>query len=68
MPAAGANLEESKKALKESVAFFLDHYKKNPNANALHNIYGELNYQEWLVMNIKHVRHHFAQFGVEVEE
>ncbi len=52
MPAAGSNLEESKKALRESVAFFLDYYKKNPHATALHNIYGELNYQEWLVMNI----------------
>ena len=67
MPAAVSNLEESKKALRESVAFFLDYYKKNPHATALHNIYGELNYQEWLVMNIKHVRHHFAQFGVEVD-
>lgn len=67
VPAAGAHLQESKKALAETVQFFLEHFKNNPNATSVHNIYGPLNYHEWLVMNFKHIQHHFEQFGVEVQ-
>lgn len=66
VPAAGAHLQESKKALMETVQFFLEYFKNHPEATSNHNIYGPLAYHEWLVMNFKHIQHHFAQFGVAV--
>ena len=30
----------------------------------IHNMFGKLNYQEWLWFHYKHYAHHFAQFGL----
>lgn len=67
LPAGYSNIEESKKALLESIDFFLEHYRQKPDATASHSIlYGELNYEEWLIFQVKHIQHHLEQFGIQV--
>lgn len=38
------------------------HFLQKNNSTTLHNIFGELNYEEWLWFNYKHFMHHFSQF------
>jgi len=30
----------------------------------LHPVFGELNFEEWILLHYKHVTHHLKQFGL----
>ena len=66
IPVSTANLNEAKTGLKQSMDKFFIFFIENPEVVTLNNVWGELNYLEWMVMNYKHIKHHFAQFGVEI--
>lgn len=66
IPVTTAGLNEARTGLLQSVEHFFVFFTENPTAVTLNNVWGELNYTEWMVMNYKHVKHHLAQFGVEV--
>ena len=66
IPVSTAHLNEAKEGLKQSVEKFFLYFKENPEATTLNNVWGPLNYYEWMVMNYKHIKHHMAQFGVEI--
>lgn len=66
IPVSTADLNEAKEGLKQSIENFFLYFKENPEAVTLNNVWGPLNYYEWMVMNYKHIKHHMAQFGVEI--
>ena len=43
---------------------FEEMYSKDPKKTALHPYYGNLNYEQWLLLHSKHFTHHFSQFGL----
>jgi hypothetical protein len=63
------NLEVAIVALKQEMEDFHQSFADNVEQKRLHNVFGELNYQEWLWFHYKHFIHHFSQFGLlpEVE-
>ena len=51
--------------LLDEVAAFIDYFKMNPeDESQIHNLFGNLNYHEWLWFEYKHVMHHMMQFGI----
>ena len=43
---------------------FEEMYSEDPKKTALHPYYGNLNYEQWLLLHSKHFTHHFTKFGL----
>ena len=43
---------------------FISHFKDAPHAITTHPVFGELNFDDWVLLHYKHVMHHTKQFGV----
>jgi hypothetical protein len=43
---------------------FEEHFEENPTKTENHPFYGQLNYEQWLLLHKKHLTHHFKQFGL----
>jgi hypothetical protein len=57
------SIKEAIEELKNDIDAFHDYFNTRPDGYAtLHNIFGKLNYNEWLWFHYKHCLHHLAQF------
>ncbi|QNA44820.1 DinB family protein [Lacibacter sediminis] len=56
--------EEAVAKLEKEVSHFFHFYETNPTATAVHPVFGELNFEEWVRLHYKHVTHHLRQFGL----
>ena len=52
--------------LQKQVNDFFGHFRGRPEKKTLHPAFGELNFEEWVQLHYKHVRHHLKQFGIEI--
>lgn len=43
---------------------FFNFFRDNPSAETIHPVFGKLNFNDWLKLHGKHVRHHLRQFGL----
>jgi len=43
---------------------FEEMYSEDKKKRALHPYYGNLNYEQWILLHSKHFTHHFTQFGL----
>ena len=60
-----ASLLIAREQLGEEIRLFHRYFEVNgEDATRAHNVFGELNYYEWLWFHYKHAMHHFMQFGV----
>jgi len=64
LPIRFASMEEAIDKLKKSVDGFVEFFKNNPDKKTLHPAFGELNFDEWVLLHYKHVTHHLRQFGL----
>jgi DinB family protein len=64
MPLRYNNINEAITDLKKSIDEFVAYFKNDPNKTTLHPVFGELNFEEWILLHYKHVQHHFKQFGL----
>jgi oxepin-CoA hydrolase/3-oxo-5,6-dehydrosuberyl-CoA semialdehyde dehydrogenase len=59
------NIAKAIVELHDEVKNFMNYFSDKEATHATrHNIFGELNYHEWLWFHYKHVLHHLAQFGI----
>lgn len=59
--------EELELAIDEFVDVYLEFqelYAQNPELKTVHSYFGALNYEQWDLLNKKHLTHHFTQFGI----
>lgn len=63
-PLKHASLETAKQNLKTSVEKFIEWFKNDALKTSMHPAFGTLNFEEWIILHHKHVRHHFKQFGL----
>lgn len=63
-PVHYASVEEAVARLEKEVNHFFHFYEANPTATAVHPVFGELNFEEWVRLHYKHVTHHLRQFGL----
>ena len=64
LPLQYATMEEALDNLEKSIAYFEKYFKDNATQKTLHPVFGELNYEEWVLLHYKHVMHHLKQFGL----
>jgi hypothetical protein len=57
-------MEEALANLQKSITAFEDYFKDDKLKTALHPVFGELNFGEWVLLHYKHVTHHLRQFGL----
>ena len=58
------DLETAKRELLKSIDDYNSFFNVNPDKLTTHPILGKLSYQEWEEFHMKHIRHHFSQFGI----
>ncbi|MEO7266366.1 MAG: DUF1569 domain-containing protein [Ferruginibacter sp.] len=58
------SLDEAKKALHLTVKHFFEYFEMNPGAKTLHPAFGNLGFDDWVLLHYKHVTHHLRQFGL----
>lgn len=63
-PVHYASAEEAVAKLEKEVNHFFHFYETNSTASAVHPVFGELNFEEWVRLHYKHVTHHLRQFGL----
>lgn len=64
LPLQYANMEEALANLEQSIQAFQDCFKNDNLKKTLHPVFGELNFEEWILLHYKHVTHHTRQFGL----
>lgn len=50
--------------LANEMAIFKDRYIENSQQIVPHPVFGDLSYEEWVLLHYKHVLHHLKQFGL----
>ena len=64
LPLQNATMNEALEKLGESIAAFENYFKDDADQRSLHPVFGELNFEEWVLLHYKHVTHHAKQFGL----
>jgi Protein of unknown function (DUF1569) len=64
LPLHYANMDEALEKLAGSITAFENYFKDEPLELSLHPVFGELNFEEWVLLHHKHVTHHAKQFGL----
>jgi Protein of unknown function (DUF1569) len=63
LPWRHATMEEALGNLSKSIIDFEKYFKEDVEKKTLHPVFGELNFEEWILLHYKHVTHHLRQFG-----
>jgi Protein of unknown function (DUF1569) len=64
LPMRYATMNEALENLSKSITAFENYFKDDVEKKTLHPVFGELNFEEWVLLHYKHVAHHLRQFGV----
>ena len=64
MPLRYATMDEALENLEESIEYFESFFKDDAEKRTMHPVFGELNFEEWVLLHYKHVTHHLRQFGL----
>ena len=64
LPERKPNIESAREYLKKSVAEFFNFFQADREKKTIHPVFGPLNFEEWVLLHYKHVRHHLRQFGL----
>lgn len=64
LPLRFATMDEALENLEKAIAAFENYFATAGDEKTLHPVFGELNFEEWVLLHYKHVRHHLKQFGI----
>ena len=64
LPLECATMNQALENLAASIASFENYFKDDADKKTLHPVFGELNFEEWILLHYKHVTHHARQFGL----
>lgn len=63
-PVRHAKLQGSLDELQNESSYFFEYFNKDPGRKTVHPVFGELNFEEWILLHYKHVIHHLKQFDL----
>jgi hypothetical protein len=66
LPVQFASLEDAVKDLEKEVTDFVKLFSADPDLTTQHPVFGDLNFEEWILLHYKHVTHHLRQFGLTI--
>ncbi|HMK05272.1 MAG TPA: DUF1569 domain-containing protein [Ferruginibacter sp.] len=64
LPLRHANMAQAIDGLQNSIDAFVGHFAADVNKTTCHPVFGELNFEEWVLLHYKHVTHHLKQFNL----
>ena len=64
MPLRFATMQEAVDDLEKEVKEFVKKFSSAEIITAQHPVFGDLNFEEWVLLHYKHVLHHAKQFGL----
>jgi hypothetical protein len=64
LPLRYNTMEKAIDNLAKSIESFETYFKEDPDKKTLHPVFGELNFEEWVLLHYKHVTHHLRQFDL----
>jgi oxepin-CoA hydrolase/3-oxo-5,6-dehydrosuberyl-CoA semialdehyde dehydrogenase len=64
LPLHFTNLKEAIADLCKEVNSFYEKFEKDKGLKTQHPVFGDLNFEEWVLLHYKHVVHHLKQFGL----
>ncbi len=64
LPLRYSTMETALENLAESISGFQSYFKDDADKKTMHPVFGELNFEEWVLLHYKHVTHHLRQFGL----
>lgn len=64
LPLLYATMEDALENLAASITSFKNYFEDDAGKKTLHPVFGELNFEEWVLLHYKHVTHHAKQFGL----
>ena len=64
LPLRHATMEAAVADLERSIRDFVGHFAVDSNTITTHPVFGPLNFEDWVLLHYKHVRHHAKQFGL----
>jgi hypothetical protein len=59
-----ANIEEAKKVVIKEMNRYFQFFAENPAATPYHPRFNYLNFEGWNEFHVRHIVHHFTQFGL----
>ena len=59
-----ASMAEALAELENEIKDFILFFKKDPERKTGHPVFGELNFDEWVLLHYKHLQHHLKQFSL----
>ncbi len=62
LPVRKGSMTEAIAELQNEIVAFVDFFKNNSGRKTTHPVFGELNFEEWVLLHYKHVMHHLRQF------
>ena len=63
LPLRAPTMQKAKDKLKDAVDNFINYFDAVKGKTTLHPVFGQLSFDEWLLLHSKHIRHHLRQFG-----
>lgn len=66
LPLRYDTIEEAIADLENQVSTFFNYFSGDFEKTTLHPVFGDLNFEEWIQLHHKHVKHHLKQFGKEI--
>ncbi len=64
VPTRKASMNEAGEELQNEIDHFVAFFTDNPGTKTTHPVFGNLDYDEWVLLHYKHVTHHLRQFGI----
>ena len=64
LPVVHSSLQESVVELETQINLFVEKFSSGEIAYSQHPVFGDLNFEEWVLLHYKHVTHHARQFGL----
>ncbi len=62
LPLGNTTITEALQELANEIVLFNNRYIENPQQIVQHPVFGDLSYEEWVLLHYKHVLHHLKQF------
>lgn len=64
IPVQFASFDAAVNDLEKEIKDFIEQFTKDPGLTTQHPVFGDLNFEEWVLLHYKHVVHHLKQFGL----
>lgn len=62
LPVRNAAMHLSLMELENEISLFAKLYTADANLKTTHPVFGDLNFEEWILLHYKHLKHHLKQF------